>query len=133
MPIIQLEQLIELNTRMNPSETKNPYTQYQRQSVMQGSPEELISQLYDILIQSCYCQDAKKASGVLDTLIKSLNFDYEISLTLLELYSYCKSILDQEKYDEIRTLVEPIRTAWNDGIVNKKVLATRVENRGFLA
>ena len=111
----------------------NRYTEYQRQSVMQASPEELISQLYDILIQSCYRKDSEKASGVLDTLIKSLNFDYEMSTTLYELYSYCKSVLDEGKYDEVRSLIEPIRTAWNDGVVNKNITHARTQSHGFLA
>jgi flagellin-specific chaperone FliS len=118
---------------MNRQDMNSRTTEYQRQSVMQASPEELISQLYDILIQSCYRQDAEKASGILDTLIKSLNFDYEMSTTLYELYSYCKSILDEEKYEEVRTLIEPIRSAWNDGVVSKKPTHTRTESHGFLA
>ncbi|PWN05209.1 hypothetical protein DDZ15_15910 [Rhodohalobacter mucosus] len=118
---------------MNRNAMNNSYTEYQRQSVMQASPEELISQLYDILIQSCYRKDTAKASGVLDTLIKSLNFDYEMSATLFELYSYCKVILDEEKFDEVRSLIEPIRAAWNDGVVSKKVTPVRTESQGFLA
>lgn len=112
---------------------KNAHIEYQRQAITQASPEELVSKLYDMAIQACYKQDPGRAKEILDALIKSLNFEYEISSTLYELYSYCKTILDDQKFKEVRSLLEPIREAWNDGVVKKKMNVNRVSKKGFLA
>jgi len=112
---------------------KNAYLEYQRQAITQASPEELVSKLYDMAIQACYKQDAGRAKDILDALIKSLNFEYELSSTLYELYTYCKTILDEDKFEEVRTLIEPIRQAWNEGVVKNKVNLNRVNKTGFLA
>lgn len=108
--------------------------EYQRQSVKQSSPEELITKLYDLAILSCYRNDKVKVKEILNTLIKSLNFEYEISSTLYELYDYCRNILDEEKYDEVRELLEPVRDAWIKGVVRNRIQNTNSShNRGYVA
>jgi len=112
---------------------KNAHIEYQRQAITQASPEELVSKLYDMAIQACYKKDATRTKEILDALIKSLNFEYELSSTLYELYSYCKTVLEEQKFDEVRLLLEPIREAWNDGVVKKKMNVNRINKQGFLA
>lgn len=113
---------------------ENAHLEYQRQSVKQSSPEELITKLYDLAILSCYKKDKAKVREILNTLIKSLNFEYEISATLYELYDYCRNILDEDKYDEVKELLEPIRDAWIQGVAQKRTQNVNLlNNRGFVA
>ncbi|MEX0648286.1 MAG: flagellar export chaperone FliS [Balneolaceae bacterium] len=111
----------------------NPHNEYERQTIQQANPEELVARLYDMAIQSCHQKDSDRTRDILDTLIKSLNFEYEISSALYELYSYCKEILNEDKFDEVRTLLEPIRESWNEGVVAKKMGVNRINKNGFLA
>lgn len=111
-----------------------PHLEYQRQSVMQSSPEELIGKLYEMAIQACYQKDTERAKEILTTLIKSLNFDYEISNTLYQLYEYCRTVLDQEKYDEVINLITPLRQAWDEGVIKKQQNSPpTTKSNGFLA
>lgn len=106
--------------------------EYQRQSIEQASPEELITKLYDMAIRSCYQDDGRKVKAILGTLIQSLNFDFEISAHLFELYDYCRTIAGQGKCEEVRLLLEPVREAWAEGVAGKRSV-NRIESRGFLA
>ena len=112
---------------------KNAHLEYQRQAISQANPEELVSKLYDMAIQACYKKDSNRAKDILDALIKSLNFDYELSTTLYELYIYCKTILEEQKFEEVRSLLQPIREAWNEGVARKRMNINRINKKGFLA
>ncbi|MEX0773136.1 MAG: flagellar export chaperone FliS [Balneolales bacterium] len=113
---------------------KNQHLEYQRQSVMQSSPEELIGKLYELATQACYQKDAARAKEILTTLIRSLNFDYEVSGTLYQLYDYCRNILDQEKYDEVINLITPLREAWDEGVIKKQQNSpSTTKSNGFIA
>lgn len=110
----------------------NPELNYQRQAILNSSPTELILKLYDFTIQACYKKEEMKVVEVLSTLKKSLNFEYEISNSLFELYDYCQRQAKQQEFDEVRELIEPVRAAWHEGIVKKKERIPRLSSNGFV-
>lgn len=115
---------------------ENLQSQYLQQTIKMASPEEIISKLYDLAVQATYKRDEKKVGEVLDVLMKSLNFEYEIAGTMYELYAYCKEISSQQKFDEIRELLTPLREAWNESVLKRvdyKESMKRVNSTGFLA
>jgi flagellin-specific chaperone FliS len=99
----------EINRTMN-----NPYLKYQKQNVMNASPMKIVVKLYDLAIQATWREDEKELREILSTLIRGLNFDYEISGQLFALYQYCQDISRKGHYQEIRDLLEPIRDAWEE-------------------
>ncbi len=96
---------------------KNAADAYQRQAILNASPEELITKLYDIAIQCCYRKDDKKLVEVLATLIRGLNFDYEISGEFFRLYEYCQRQARKKEFDEVRELIEGVRDTWDEHVV----------------
>ena len=92
---------------------------YQRQAIINASPEELVSILFDMAIQASYRKDAEKLQGVLNLLMKSLNFDYDLAKSLYGLYEYCQQITKEKKFEEVRELIDNIRDAWNQSVVKK--------------
>lgn len=111
---------------------ENPQIQYQRQAIKNSSPAELIGKLYDFAIQACHKKEKEKVRGSLSLLIKSLNFDYEISGDLYGLYEYCQRQASDEKFDEVRELLEPVREAWNEGVIKGKQQTNSTGGRGFV-
>jgi flagellin-specific chaperone FliS len=112
---------------------KNPQQQYQEQAIKNASPTELITKLYDFAIQACYQENYKRLDEVLSALTQSLNFDYEISETLYELYDYCKRQGRNQEFDEVRELLGPVREAWVNGVVaNKNKKTANIGNNGFI-
>ncbi|MDZ7772920.1 MAG: flagellar export chaperone FliS [Balneolaceae bacterium] len=111
---------------------KDPQLQYQRQAVKNASPAELVTKLYDFAIQACYKEDEERLYQVLAALIKSLNFDYEISGNLYGLYEYCQRMSRERKFEEVRELLEPIREAWIEGVVKNREQANTPNGNGFL-
>lgn len=110
---------------------KNALQTYQEQEIKNASPTELITKLYDFAIQACYKKEEEELHQVLNTLITSLNFDYEISETLYSLYEYCQRQAEEQEFEEIRELLEPVREAWSQDVVNNKV-EPKTGGRGFL-
>lgn len=92
---------------------------YKRQQVLSASPAELVSILYDEAIACTYRRDQEKLVGILSQLIRALNFDYDLSSDLFGLYEYCQNQARRQKFDEVRSLLEPIRDAWNQAVVKK--------------
>lgn len=111
---------------------ENPQIKYQRQAIKNSSPAELIGKLYDFAIQACYKRDQEQLRKALSTLIKSLNFEYEIAGELYGIYEYCQQQAINEKFEEIRELLEPIREAWNEGVVKGKEKPADTGGRGFV-
>jgi flagellin-specific chaperone FliS len=111
---------------------KNPQQEYQEQAIKNASSTELITKLYDFAIQACYQKDGERLYQVLDALIKSLNFDYEISGTLYNLYEYCQRQSKEEEFEEVRELLEPVRDAWVEGVVKNNEDAAQVGGKGFV-
>jgi flagellar protein FliS len=126
----------------------NVTNQYQQNSVMTATPEELTLMLYNGAIKfvniaklSIENKNIKKAHEALiraqDIIIElnaTLNMDYEISKNLRSLYEF---ILDRlvdanikkeiEPLDEVLELLTELRDTWKEVIV--KVKKTRYANR----
>lgn len=111
---------------------ESPQIKYQQQAVKNSSPAELIGKLYDFAIQACHKKEKEKVRGSLSLLIKSLNFDYEISGDLYGLYEYCQRQAENEKFGEVRELLEPVREAWNESVVKGKQQTNNTGGRGFV-
>jgi flagellar protein FliS len=100
---------------------KTAVNTYKRQSVMNASPAELVGIMYDEAIACTYRKDHPKLVKILDELIRSLNFDYELADDLYGLYEYCQDQARKNNYDEVRNLLEPIRSAWSESVMKKSV------------
>lgn len=112
-----------------------PTQNYQRQAILNASPAKLISILYDFGIQACYQKDEKKLQEVLDTLINSLNFEFEMANSLYEIYEYCQRQARKKEFDEVRNLIEGLRDTWNMVVVStskKNAPKVKFESKGFL-
>lgn len=111
-----------------------PVQDYQRQAIINASPAKLISILYDFGVQACYQEDEEKLLNVLDALIHSLNFDFELADSLYELYEYCQRQAKKKEFEEVRKLIEDLRVTWNDGVVssNEIIRERQRESKGFL-
>jgi len=92
---------------------QNPQQVYQRQTVLNASPLQLVVKLYDLVLQATYREDEERVKEVLSTLIESLNFDYEPADELFQLYKYCQDLARKQEYEEIREILEPLRDAWD--------------------
>lgn len=111
---------------------ENAHLEYEKQSINNATSTELISKLYDFLIRACHQKDEKKVHDILSTLKKSLNFDFEISEDLYHLYEYCQHQGREQKFEEILTLIDPIREAWLDGVVKDTKATHQPKNNGFV-
>ncbi|WP_026894455.1 flagellar export chaperone FliS [Clostridiisalibacter paucivorans] len=120
----------------------NPYAQYQQNSVMTASPEELTLMLYNgaikfikqakIFINEKQMENAHKsivrAEDIIAELNITLNMDYEISENLRSLYTF---ILDRltdanvqkstDVLNEILPLVEDLRDTWQQAMKQAKI------------
>lgn len=111
----------------------NPYQQYQKQQVSTAPQEKLLLMLFDGAIRFCRLagkalQDKQenkahinlvKAQNIIEELISSLNFDYEISHGLFSLYDYLHRRLveanikkDIKIIDEIVPFLYEFRETW---------------------
>lgn len=93
---------------------------YKTQAVKNATPTELISILYDLVIEASYKKDSQRVYDLFTTLIHGLNFDYEIAADLYNIYDYCQRLAKQEKFDEIIELISGIRESWNEAVVNNE-------------
>jgi flagellin-specific chaperone FliS len=105
---------------------------YQEQAIKNASPTELITKLYDFAIQACHKKDEKKLQDVLETLIKSLNFDFEISESLYNLYEYCQRQAQNKQFNEVCELLAPVRETWTNEVVNANEQAVNPGGKGFV-
>jgi len=95
---------------------KNPQQIYQRQAIMNASKEELIVKLYNFAIVACHQKDGNRLQEILQVLVKSLNFEYEISGSLFSMYEYCQAQAEKGEFEEVRDLLEPIRDTWEESV-----------------
>lgn len=93
---------------------RNPQLAYQTQSIKSASPLQLVIKMYDLTIQATYKEDEKKVKDLLSALIHGLNFDYEPSEQLFSLYQYCQNLARKQKFEEIREILEPLRSSWEE-------------------
>ena len=110
----------------------NPVHNYQRQEILNATPAKLISILYDFAIQACYQNDDRRLQNVLDQLIRSLNFDYELADSLYDIYEYCKRQAQKREFDVARILIEDIRDTWNEHVVMSDEPVPQLAKNGFL-
>lgn len=110
----------------------NPVQDYQRQEILNASPAKLISILYDFAVQACYQNDNDKLQNVLDQLIKSLNFDYELADSLYDIYEYCKRQGKKREFEVPRILIEDLRDTWNESVLNSENKVPQLEKNGYL-
>lgn len=112
---------------------QNPYAQYKQQSVNTAGPERLLIMLFDGAIR--YCGQGRKAmeekdieksnyyllrcQDIVFELMGSLNMDYEISKSLLNMYEYINYNLQQAniekdlKYlEEAESYLREFRDIW---------------------
>jgi flagellin-specific chaperone FliS len=106
--------------------------EYQEQAIKNASPTELITKLYDFAIQACHSKDEERLQDVLQTLVKSLNFDFEVSASLYNLYEYCQRQAQEEQFDEVSGLLAPLRETWIDKVVNTNEKAAAAGGKGFV-
>jgi flagellin-specific chaperone FliS len=86
---------------------------------MNASPLKLVVKMYDLAIQATYREDGKRFRDIISELIHGLNFEYEPSGQLFEIYRYCQDLSRKERYDEIREILEPLRDTWEE-VANSK-------------
>lgn len=110
----------------------HPQNKYQRQAIKNASPTELIQKLYDFAIQACHQQDKERLQQVLSALIKSLDFEYDIAGELYSLYEYCQRQAQKEEFEEVRELLEPVREAWEEGVVKSEEQPKTTGGKGYI-
>jgi flagellin-specific chaperone FliS len=111
---------------------ESPQIKYQQQAVRNSSPVELIGKLYDFAIQACHKKEKEKVRESLSLLIKSLNFEYEISSDLYGLYEYCQRQAEKDNFEEICELIGPVRETWNESVVNGEQQTDNTGGRGLV-
>jgi flagellar secretion chaperone FliS len=120
----------------------NPYQIYQQSSVQTATPANLIIMLYDGAIrftkagieniqrrnieQANY--NLKKAQSIINELIASLNYDYEISNNLVRVYEYMLSLLiqanvkkDAKPAEEVLDFLNQLADTWKKALKMRSV------------
>ena len=87
---------------------------YLTQKIMSASPDQLISYIFDSGIAACGRKDREKASLAIQTLIKSLNFDYkEVAMSFYNVYRYVNHLIHLGKFDDAKTILVDIKKTWS--------------------
>lgn len=102
---------------------QNAQQVYQRQSIMQASPAQLVVKVYDLAIQATWREDDKRVRDLLTTLINGLDFDQPLSADLFELYRYCQNLTRSGELAQVRDLLEPLRDSWEE-VAREQIGAT---------
>lgn len=93
---------------------QTPQQVYQRQSVIQASPAQLVVKMYDLTLQATWREDAKRVRDLLTALINGLDFEQPLSNELFELYRYCQELTRSGDLAQVRELLEPLRDSWEE-------------------
>lgn len=123
----------------------NAYQQYQQNSIMTASPEELTLMLYngaikfikqaDIFIEQKDMEKAHnsilRAQDIISELNTTLNMSYDISANLRNLYTFILDRLrdanigkDRSIIEEIVPIVEDLRDTWKQAMQEAKKTRT---------
>ena len=97
----------------------NATNKYKEQQIKSASPTELITILYDMCLQACYRKDSQRVQDILERLIKSLNFDYDMAGDMYSLYEYCQRAARDGNYNEVVSIISNIREAWDEAVVKE--------------
>ena len=113
--------------------TANPYKEYKRQDIMMASPLELIVMLYSGCIKQLklaklalgkkqYDQankDLQKAQDIITELMMCLDFNYDISKELMDIYEFILSQIisiniskDEKPIEAIIDMLSKLRSTW---------------------
>ena len=98
----------------------NATKKYKEQQIKSASPTELITILYDLCLQACYSKDSQRVQNILEQLIKSLNFDYDMAGDMYSLYEYCQRAARDGNFNEVVSIISNIREAWDEAVVKDK-------------
>jgi len=98
----------------------NATNRYKEQEIKSASPTQLITILYDMCLQACYRKDGQRVQDILEQLIKSLNFDYEMANDMYSLYEYSQRAAQKGNFNEVVSIISNIREAWDEAVVKKQ-------------
>lgn len=119
----------------------NPYQQYKHQQVNTASQEKLLLMLFDGAIRFCRLaanalQEKRediahinlvKVQNIIEELISSLNYEYEIAHSLFSLYDYLYRRLveanikkDPAIIDEVMPFLTELRETWAEAAVKAR-------------
>lgn len=100
--------------------------QYHQQAVAAATPEQLVLKLYDLALASVHRNDRAKLRAVLVELVGSLNLEGggELAARLHALYTYCIEQSAQGDLAPLGALLEPLRDAWRQGVVEQRPAAS---------
>ena len=115
--------------------TRNPYAAYKQQSVMTMTPGQMLIAVFDELIKQLKiaqisCEDNNlseinrsllKAQKIITELRTTLNFDYEISKNLNDIYNFLNRAIinanvkkDPSELDDVLQIVTELRDAFSE-------------------
>lgn len=81
------------------------------------APHLVIMEVYELGIQACENNNISKARNVIKTLIGSLNFEYaEAALGLYKLYNHCLGLLNNNRFEEAKLMLNELLQHWNKAI-----------------
>jgi flagellin-specific chaperone FliS len=85
---------------------------YKRQEIKSATPAELVGHLYDFGIEACHAKNGKKLKDVISQLIRSLNFDLEMSEDFYRLYDFCRQKANEGQFEDVLLILEDMRDGW---------------------
>lgn len=92
----------------------SPEKLYQRQTILNANPTKLVVKMYDLIAKNCYLENSEQVNKLLGELINHLNFDYDLSSSLFELYTYCQKLSRESRFDDIIKILDPLRITWEE-------------------
>lgn len=100
----------------------NAHENYQRQSVMGASSEELIAKLYDEGVSACHRGEREKVRDVLVELLSSLDSEKggELAERLHAVYEYCLNESATGDLETVRELLDELREAWRQSLLQQR-------------
>ncbi|MEW6227348.1 MAG: flagellar export chaperone FliS [Bacillota bacterium] len=105
---------------MSESRGQAPHRAYRTQQVLSAKPEDLVLMVYDHVIASSRAKDKRKASAGIAVLIDALDFDQgEIALGLFRLYRYTMDKVWEGEFDDVVSVMRPLREAWAAAMRNR--------------
>lgn len=99
--------------------------QYERQSVVTATPDQLVAKLYDLGVSACYRDDRPKVRAVLVELVGSLDFEAggEVADGLHALYEFCLRESIDGDLAAVGDLLGGLREAWAEGVLAPRAAA----------
>lgn len=90
------------------------------QSLENRSSGITISRLFEIGIACCESRQPEKAQQAIQTLIDSLDFDYDdISNSFLKLYRSALRLVENGYYSEATSILQALRQTWDESVISQ--------------